>query len=174
MFQKQKRDSFDYNLKISGEKIERETKMKYLGVTLDDKLYFDEDVSTVHSKAVKKLGLIRKSRHFLDQSILLMLYQSLLLQQLNYCDMVYDTRSVVNKNKLQIVQNCALRTILNCDKYTSIDYLHNKVKILTLPQRHKLHTAVECFKNVKVKKTVSITCLRNNLTEEQPVLRTLM
>ena len=103
---------------------------------------------SIHSKAVKKLGLIRKSRQFLDQSTALMLYQILLLPQINYCDIVYDTTSMADKNKLQIVQNCALRTILNCDKFTLIDYMHNKLKILTHSRRRKLHTAVEWYKNV--------------------------
>ncbi len=115
------RDSYDYNLDINGEKIERVHSMEYLGVTLDDKLSFDEHITTVHSKAVTKLGLIRKSRHFLDQSTAPLLYQTLLIPQLNYSDIVYDTTSMTNKNKLQIIQNCALGMILKCDKYTLIE-----------------------------------------------------
>ena len=115
------RDSYDYNLDINGEKIERVHSMEYLGVTLDDKLSFDEHITTVHSKAVTKLGLIRKSRHFLDQSTAPLLYQTLLIPQLNYSDIVYDTTSMTNKNKVQITQNCALGMILKCDKYTLIE-----------------------------------------------------
>ena len=81
------------------------------------------------------------ARHFLGQSTLLMLYQILLLPQLNYCDIVHDTTTMGNKNKLQVVQNCALRTILKCDNYTPVDHMHNKLEILTLSQRRKVHTA---------------------------------
>ena len=53
------RESFDFNLGINRGKIKKVQSMKYLGVILDDELNFDENISTVHSKVVKKVGLLR-------------------------------------------------------------------------------------------------------------------
>ncbi len=76
--------------------------MKYPGVILDDKLSFDKHITAVRGKAVKNLGLIRKSRHFLNQSTAWMLYQTLLSPQLNYIDIVYDTTSMACQNKYKL------------------------------------------------------------------------
>ncbi len=141
-------NTIDYNLTINNQKIAKVDCMKYLGVHLDQHLTFDTHISITHGKAVGKLGLLRRSREFLDEKSALTLYQSLLLPQLTYCDTVYETTTQANTSKLQKVQNSALRTILKVNKRTSIKWMHNKLKILTLVQRRELNRAVDCYKHV--------------------------
>ena len=86
--------------------------MKYLGVSLDDRLSFDEHVNYMYTKASQKLGILRRSREYLDKSTSLIPYKSLVLPHLDYCDLVYMNTTVQNLIKLQLIQNGACRTIL--------------------------------------------------------------
>ena len=93
------------NLSINNEKLEQVTHIKYLGVILDDILSFDQHVDYMHSKAVKKLGIVRKAREFLDLGTSVQLYKSLVLPHIDYCDLVYCCTS---KTNLQSYKNCKI------------------------------------------------------------------
>ena len=86
----------DINLDISGQPLERTTKMKYLGMILDDRLTFDDHIDYICNKAVKKLGILRKAQNFLDLDTSVLLYKSLVLPQFDYCDTVYSCTSAAN------------------------------------------------------------------------------
>ncbi len=139
----------EYNLEMTGARLERVDEMKYLGVFLDESLTFDSHIAKIHTKAVNKLGILRKSRQFLDQKTSLLLYQSLILPQITYCDVVYSKTTQANKCKLQLIQNSAMRVILRTDKRASIRNMHNTSKILTLDQHRMLNTAMDCYTHVR-------------------------
>ena len=138
----------ELNLKINDEKLDQVDEMKYLGVILDRFLTFDAHVEYIHSKAVKKLGIVRKAREFLDLGTSVQLYQSLVLPHMDYCDIVYSCTSDANLQKLQKVQNSACRTLLRADRCAHIDDMHKRLKFITLNKRRELHLSVECFKQV--------------------------
>ena len=58
----------DLKLTVGDRPIERVSSTKYLGVILDKHLNFEEHVSFVHKKASKKLGILYKSKEYLDRS----------------------------------------------------------------------------------------------------------
>ncbi len=115
---------------------------------LDNFLSFDSHVEYVHSKAVKKLGIVCKARDFLDLGTSVQLYQSLVLLHLNYCDLVYSCTSEANLQKLQKLQNSACRTLLRADRRAHVADMHNRLKFVTSSQRRDLHLSVECYKQV--------------------------
>ena len=82
--------------------------MKYLGVYLDEHMTFNNHINIAHDKVVGKLGLLRRAHEFLDTKSALTLYQSLIFPQLTYCDIVYETTTKANTEKLQKIQNSAL------------------------------------------------------------------
>ena len=79
----------DLNLTVGDKSIERVSSTKYLGVILAEHLSFDEHVSFVHKKASKKLGISYKSKDYLDRSTKILLYKSLIVPHIDYCDLVY-------------------------------------------------------------------------------------
>ncbi len=117
---------------------------------LDQNLTFDDHIEYLHGKAVNKLGILRKSRNFLDQNTSVLLYKSLVLPQFDYCDIVYDCTSLGNLQKLQKLQNSACRTMLLADNRTSVAEMHDDLQLLTLNQRRELHLSVDCHKHVNI------------------------
>ena len=140
----------DLNIKIGSEKIERVKHMKYLGMILDEKLTFDEHVHQTYTKASQKLGILRRSREYLDTTTSLTLYKSLVLPHLDYCDIVYMCTTAQNLNRLQLIQNGACRTILKVPKDTCVDSMHQELALPTLSQRRQFHLSTECYKSVTV------------------------
>ena len=85
---------------------------------------------------------------FIDYSIALTLYKSLVLSHLDYCDTLHMTSKQEDLNKLQIAQNVACRTLLLPNKHEHIDTMHNQLKLEKLETRRKFHLGDLCFKNV--------------------------
>ena len=123
------------------------------GVYLDWELNFDNHISYVHSKSVKKLGVLKKSRQYLDKDTSVLLYKSLVLPHLDYCDTVYECTSKANLTKLQQIQTSACRTLLLADKFTSTASMHKSLGLLSLENRRKYHRAVDCHKHIHNEKS---------------------
>ncbi len=99
-------------------------------------------------KATKKLGIIRKSSDFVPRSTTILLYKSLILPHIDYCDLVYMTANEYQLNRLQLIQNIASRIILRANRRTSIEFMHNELNILTIKERQQVHLSMECFRQV--------------------------
>ena len=76
------------------------------------------------------------------------MYQCLVLPHFDYCDTVYACTTAGNLSKLQLLQNSACRTMLRCNKRTSVDQMHKDLEILKLDNRRKLHLSMECHKAI--------------------------
>ncbi len=133
---------------MGGEVLERVENFKYLGIYLDQHLSFAEHINWVYKKGSMKMGAISKIRKVLDQSTALSLYKSLVLPQLDYCDIVYMSATKENLNRLQMLQNSACRTILLATNDAHIDDMHNTLGLLTLQHRRDLHMSFACHKSV--------------------------
>ncbi len=84
---------------------------------------------------MKKLGILRKSKDFLDRPASVLLYQSLALLHLDYCDFIYECTNKSDLCKLQQIQTSACRTMFSADKCRSLSQMHRAVGILPLDER---------------------------------------
>ena len=110
---------------------------------LDDHLTFEDHVKYEHKKSSKKLSILCKSREFLDGSTSLLLYKSLIVPYIDYCELVYMHTNAANLDKLQKIQNSACWTILEVDNGTSIKYMHKELDLMTLSERCHQHLSIE-------------------------------
>ncbi len=169
----------DLNLTVGGgERIERVTSIKYLGGILDDHVTFDEHVDYIIFKSSKKLGILRRSKEYLNNSTRKLLYQSLVLPHLDYCDTVYMCTTEKNLQKLQLIQNSAFRIILEADIDTNTKDMHKTLNLVTLKQRRSIHLALECLNSATNPKSglhkfftpISVTNIRTTRQTEQKVM----
>ena len=76
---------------------------------------------------MKEIGLLWKPQCILPQTSLLTIYKSLIRQQLDYGDVVYNRSSNdVFSNKLETVQNNAVSAIMRAIKGTSHEKLYQE------------------------------------------------
>ena len=99
------------------------TDFNFLGLTIRDNLEWKNNVPTIANKCSRTIGILNKLKHILPANISLILYNSLLLPQLNYCILAWGH----NCKRLIKPQKKALRAI-SISKYNAhTDPLFKKI-----------------------------------------------
>ena len=90
--------------------IVKTTSQKPLGLKLDAKFTFNDNINQKIGKAIKGVGLLRKLQHFFPRWSLLTIYKSFIRPHLDHGDVIYDQPSNVNfSSKIESTQfNAAL------------------------------------------------------------------
>ena len=72
-------------LTIDGVNIEKVQHFNFLGLILDTHLNWHKHIEKIANKCSRTIGIINKSKHVLPISIIIILYNSLMLPNINYC-----------------------------------------------------------------------------------------
>lgn len=119
-----------------------QSEAKYLGVIMDRKLTWGSHVKAVQLKTKKRMGLLKpliKRKSSLSIRNGLLLYKTLLLPIMSYACCAWGTTCNTNIQKLQTVQNVALRQITKSPWYvrnadirrqTNIDLIKDRLREL--------------------------------------------
>ena len=134
------------DIKISNEPVEHVTSYKYLGLHFDAKLNWKVHVDYLEKKLRQRLGVLKRIRSFIDQETALLLYNTLIMPIIDYCDTVYLNCPVTCLNRIQRLMLRGGRIILNVPfDYPSNDVL-KKLNWLTLHERLFFHTCCMMYK----------------------------
>ena len=101
--------------------IRRVKSVKYLGMIVDDKLTWEQHIEFISEKMVRNTGILKRIRNFIPQESLLLLYHILIEPYLRYCSIVWGQCSESLKDRLQTLQNKAVRTIARV-RYEEADH----------------------------------------------------
>jgi len=121
-------------LMLAGNSLNQVTSTKFLGVYIDEHLSWSSHIDHVKNKISKSSGIINRLKHKLPQSILLLIYNSLILPYLQYCAMVWVC-NVSNQNTLKSIFVIQKRVIRNISKSRFKDHtppLFKKLNALTI------------------------------------------
>lgn len=124
-------------LMYNQEPLEFVDKYLYLGVTVDNNLNFLAHVNKIISACNQKLFTLSKIRKYITQGIAITLYKSLILPILDYGDVFYSCVPNTYLDKIQKLQNKALRIVDLSPRYTSNIHLHNKYQVIPLYIRRR-------------------------------------
>jgi len=123
---------------MKGEKLENVDTYKYLGTTLDKRLNGQAQLNKITSLMEMHLNTFRKIRNLLNTETAIQIYKTTILPILDYNDIYYNLLTVQNQNKLQTLQNRALRTVFNHEIWKT-DKLHTEAKMQKLNIRRDHH-----------------------------------
>ena len=104
-------ESTPYAIVIDQKEVRRVKCVKYLGMIVDDKLTWSQHVDYISSKITRNIGILKCIRHFIPKESLLLLYHTLIEPYFKYCSIVWGQCSETLKDKLQTLQNKAVRAI---------------------------------------------------------------
>ena len=127
--------------------IKRENNVSLLGINIDFMLKFDDHVTEICIKASKQLAVLKRLGRFLTKQGKLVIYNSFIASNFSYCPLAWHFCSIASTNKLEKVQERALRFINN-------DYSSSLKKLLSQTKTEPLHVkrlklmACEVFKIV--------------------------
>ena len=137
---------------------------KLLGIYLDENLTFHKNTTHIISKMSKSIFCINRAKHFLPQSTLITLYQSLVHSHLLYCPLITSCSSNHDLEKIFKIQKKAIRIVTNSSFHAHTAPLFAKHKILPLNKiilQAKLHLMHSIYYNY-APPTLKNMCKKNS------------
>ena len=105
-----RRNVDDFDIDICGHTISRDKSLKMLGVTLDDRLNFNEHIRNICQTASRQVNALYRISKFIDEQCRMKVYKSFICANFNYCPLVWMQCGKTNLNKLEKLQERALAT----------------------------------------------------------------
>lgn len=161
--------TFDYVL--NDVILERVAFMKDLGVIIDEKLSFKEHINMITRKSYQMLGFIfRCGKYFSHQSSLLILYNALVRNRLEYCSTVWNPIYDNSINQIERVQKKFTRMFyfkFNLEQpRPSYDIRLKRLKLHSLESRRLENDEIILFKIMH--RFIDSTSLHQRLNFYQP------
>ena len=130
---------------INGATIIGKGSVKLLGVTIDNKLDFNEHVTNICKKASIKLHALARISHLMNKTKLRNLMKAFIESQFAYCPLIWMFHSRVLNNKINSIHKRALRLVYK-DNNLSFQELLDMDKSLSIHDRNLQKLATEMFK----------------------------
>lgn len=110
VFTKNRKKNVD--LFLNGNKLQVENKARFLGLIMDSKLSWNDHFNNIVDRCRKTLNLMRMlsgSAWGADKNTLLIIFKTLILSKITYGAAAYVNASKYQINKLEVLQNSAMR-----------------------------------------------------------------
>ena len=102
----------DFRVIIQCQQIEFSKSITTLGICIGENLTFDEHVNNICLKASRQISALQRLTGLLDMPSRKTIYYSFIVSNFNYCPHVYHFTSRGSINKMQKLQDRALRFVL--------------------------------------------------------------
>ena len=116
--------------------INRVNSIQYLGMLLDEHLYWHEHVDQICASLVKYFGIFNHIKIFVSLRISKQLYYAFIYSRIQYGIEAYGSCAKETMSKLQIMQNKLLKLLLKWDRRTSTDFVHKELSLLKIDDVH--------------------------------------
>ena len=103
-------------------------------------------INHISLKLSRNIGVLSRLRHCLPSTILVALYNSLIVPHFNYCNVIWGHTFKSYIDKIFLLQKRAIRIITKSDFRSSTDPLFAELNILPIHDLIKLHTLLSMFK----------------------------
>ena len=117
------------------------TNAKYLGVYIDNKLCFKEQIRVLEGKVARSVGILCKLKQVLPRKTLLQLYHALIHPLLAYGIIIWGATYSSYLTKLKTLQNKALRVISGAHYRDNAIPLYKNLDVLQLDDLYCYETA---------------------------------
>ena len=138
---KKKYDSSNLKVILNNIAIQQVNHVKFLGVYIDEHLNWDKHVQEIASKLSKNIGIMTKLKFILPRNTLLMLYNSLILPYLTYCNIVWSNCSATRFNIVFVLQKKAIRIVAKTHYLSRTAPLFKKLNLLSAKDLYKYSVA---------------------------------
>ena len=166
---------------INDTKLSAEPNVKALGVIIDSELNFSAHISHLCKKAARQLNALARISRYLDTASKMMLYNSFVMSNFNYCPVAWHFCGKVNNGKLEKIHERSLRIIYKDYTSTYDDLISQSGTDSILVSRLK-KILLEVFKTLQNKNPDYLNSLfvlnetpydmRNNMSLTQPKRKT--
>ena len=139
--------NFKFKISMEGVEIDQVNSTKFLGVFIDEKLNWKEQILKLSRKISINVHVLRKVCPKIDSKSSLMLYYALIQSHLSYCTMVWGGTCKMNLEILLKLQKKAIR-IITCSKYLEhTNPIFRNLRLLRVGDLYKLQVALFVHKH---------------------------
>jgi exonuclease III len=156
--------SAELQVYIDQQQLEKVEVIKYLGVLIDSKLNFNDNFNYVLKKMEKKINFLGRIRKKLTRRSKITVYKAIISPHVDYCSSILYLATKEQMRRLQLVQNRAMRIVLDCGWRTSRVEMLNSLGWQTVEQRIRFNTLVLVH---KIKNGLVPNYLTNKVTFRQ-------
>ena len=121
--------------------------IKFLGITLDNKLKFKEHISNVCLKLSKAVGIMFRLKNFLPQKSLIGLYYNFVYPYLLYGNIVWAGTYSTHLHTIEMIQKKVIRIVTGSDYLEHTQPLFHKTEILKFDDLHRFLLLLYFYKN---------------------------
>ena len=121
-------------------------KQKLLGVVIDNKLAWNEQIDTVCLNITRRITLLKLLSTYIDKRSMTQYYNSYILPIFDYGCMIWGRCTTANTQRLLKLQKRAARIILKALILTPSQRMFSELRWLSFPRRVQNHTCVMVYK----------------------------
>ena len=139
------------NIQIEGVPINRSNQSKSLGLTIDENLSWNAHIHEISKQVSSGIGALKWVRQFVLMHTAIKIYNGLIEPHVDYCSAVWDGLTQQLGEKLQKLQNRAIRVITKSSYDTSSRFLLNSLGWDNLSVRRakqKANLMYKCINNL--------------------------
>ena len=123
--------------------------VKFLGLTIIEYLDWSTHISVISKSVARSVGILSKLKFILPSNILKLIYNSLILPHLNYCNHIWGNTFKSHLKQLHILQKKSERIITKSSFYSASAPLLKSLLILPIYDLVTLNTLI--FKEYTIK-----------------------
>ena len=131
----------NFNIQMGAVQLKRVESVKYLGVILDDRVTWSDQIDYLSKRLSCSAGIFSKLRYYIDTKTMIEMYHALFNSKVLYGILCWGATSTTNINKLQVLQNKALRNMNKAPRYYRLDNFYLNHRILKVQELYQLEIA---------------------------------
>ena len=120
-------NDYTMNIHIDGVPINQSNQSKSLGLIIDENLSWKAHIHEISKKVSSGIGALKRVRPFVSMHTAIKIYKGLIEPHFDYCSAVWDGLTQQLSEKLQKLQNRAIRVITKSSYDTSSRFLLNSL-----------------------------------------------
>ena len=153
--QKQNRHLPHLSISLNGHVLERVQHFDFLGLTIDETLSWKKHIDKIATKISKVIGLLTRCKRYLHSSVMMKIYNSLILSRINYGILCWGFQT----KRIYKLQKKALRVICKAKYNAHTDPLF--IKLNTLKANDLFQC--KCLKFFYQHEKAELPCYFNNI-----------
>ena len=133
------------DLIIDNVSLEPKENTKFLGVTIDHYLNWNSHIENITVSVSRGIGVLYKLRSFLPLRTLVIVYNSIILSHISYCNLVWACQKS-KLNEIYTLQKKAVRICTNSNYLAHSDPLFFQTSILPVSELHDYQIALFMYR----------------------------
>ena len=131
----------DIEITLDGELLEKRDSTKFFGLLINENLRWNNHVQYISNTISRNIGILCKLKYYVPSNILFMLYNSLILPYISYCNIIW-ANSKSNVDTILLLQKKAMRLCTDSSYRDHTNPLFSKLKTLKVDDIYILQIAL--------------------------------